>query len=80
MPAIIIFSLVTPFVSGAIMVYIYTAQADLINIMVDYLQVGAFGEILQEAMLPLGMYLFVSILQLFLEYLQKIFSAMSTTI
>lgn len=79
MPAIIIFSLVTPFVSGAIMVYIYTAQADLINIMVDYLQVGAFGEILQEAMLPLGMYLFVSILQLFLEYLQKIFSAMLNT-
>jgi len=79
MPVIIIFSLVTPFVSGAIMVYIYTAQADLINIMVDHLQMGAFSEIFQEAMLPLGMYLFVSIFQLFLEYLQKIFSAMLNT-
>lgn len=79
MPAIIIFSFVTPLVSGTIMVYIYTAQADLINIMVDHLQMGTFGEILQEAMLPLGMYLFVSILQLFLEYLQKIFSAMLNT-
>ncbi len=79
MPIIIIFSLVTPFVSGAIMVYIYTAQADLINILVDHLQIGAFGEIVQEAIPPLGMYLFVSILQMFLEYLQKIFSAMLNT-
>lgn len=73
---VILCSLVTPFVSGAIMVYIYTAQADLINIMVDHLQIGAFGEIVREATLPLGIYLSVSILQLFLEYLQKIFSAM----
>lgn len=79
MPIIIIFSLVTPFISGAIMVYIYTAQADLINIMVDHLQIGAFGKIVQEAMVPLEIYLFVSILQLFLEYLQKIFSAMLNT-
>ena len=76
MPMVILCSLVTPFVSGAITVYIYTAQADLINIMVDHLQIGAFGEIVREATLPLGIYLSVSILQLFLEYLQKIFSTM----
>lgn len=79
MPIVIIFSLVTPFVSGAIMVYIYTAQADLINIMINHLQIGTFGEIVHEVMLPLGIYLFVSILQLFLEYLQKIFSTMLNT-
>ncbi len=76
MPVVIIFSLITPFISGAITVYIFSAQADLINIMVNQLQIKEFSEVLKEALLPLTMYLSISIIQLFLEYLQKIFAAM----
>lgn len=75
MPVIVLLSLVTPFISGAIMVYIYTAQADLINIMVAHLQKGSFETVVQEALMPISLYLSISVLQLFLEYLQKIFSA-----
>lgn len=72
-PFIVLVSLLAPFVSGAITVYIYTAQADLINIMVENLRNRTFMDVVRDALFPLSIYMLVSIIQLFLKYIQKIY-------
>lgn len=72
MPLIVLFSLMTPFISGAITVYIYSAQVDLINIMVNSLGTSSYKDIIGVALIPMAIYLSISILQLFLEFIQKI--------
>lgn len=72
MPFVMIFTLVTPFISGILTVYIYKAQVSLINIVGNSSNYKSLNEILKLSIMPICIYISITLIQLLLNMIKNI--------